>query len=133
MAGCRPHRELKWWVEVDVFTGPSDCIFLNGSQEKGPIGPENWAQNQVESKKTGQVWPHQRSVNLESNLRSANFSQKQTHEFVLFAFLLFMANKSNSSVRFLGEFMARQSAFWFYLTFRPKILMISLFVYRNLA
>ena len=35
----------------------------------------------------------------------------------MFAFLLFMANKSNSSVQFLGESMARQSAFWFYLTF----------------
>ena len=28
-----------------------------------------------------------------------------------------MANKSNSSVRFLGESTAHQSAFWFYLTF----------------
>ena len=46
-----------------------------------------------------------------------NFSQKRTDEFVLFAFLLFTANKSNSSVRFLGESTARQSPFWFYLTF----------------
>ena len=37
--------------------------------------------------------------------------KKQTDEFVLFAFLLFTANKSNSSVRFLGESTARQSAF----------------------
>ena len=29
--------------------------------------------------------------------------KKQTDEFVLFAFLLFMANKSNSSICFLGE------------------------------
>ena len=43
--------------------------------------------------------------------------KKRTDEFVLFAFLLFMANKSNSSVRFLGESTARQSAFRFYLTF----------------
>ena len=43
--------------------------------------------------------------------------KKQMDEFVLFAFLLFTANKSNSSVRFLGESMAHQSAFWFYLTF----------------
>ena len=43
--------------------------------------------------------------------------KKQTDEFVLFAFLLFMANKSNSFVRFLGESTARQSAFRFYLTF----------------
>ena len=39
-------------------------------------------------------------------------------EFVLFAFLLFTANKSNSSVCFLGEPTARQSAFRNYLTFR---------------
>ena len=43
--------------------------------------------------------------------------KKRTDEFVLFAFLLFMANKSNSSVRFLGESTAGQSAFWFFLTF----------------
>ena len=48
--------------------------------------------------------------------------KKRTDEFVLFAFLLFMANKSNSSVRFLGKSKARQSAFWFYLTFSCLIL-----------
>ena len=31
-----------------------------------------------------------------------------------------MANKTNLSVRFLRESMARQSAFWFYLTFRHQ-------------
>ena len=41
------------------------------------------------------------------------FPQKRTDEFVLFAFLLFTANKSNSSVRFLGESTACQSAFRF--------------------
>ena len=46
--------------------------------------------------------------------------KKQMDEFVLFAFLLFTANKSNLSVRFLGESMARQSAFQFYLTFRQS-------------
>ena len=37
--------------------------------------------------------------------------KKRTDKFVLFAFLLFMANKSNLSVRFFGESKARQSAF----------------------
>ena len=37
--------------------------------------------------------------------------KKRRDEFVLFAFLLFTANKSNSSIRFLGESTARQSAF----------------------
>ena len=50
--------------------------------------------------------------------------KKWTDEFVLFAFLLFTANKSNSSVRFLGESTARQSAFWFYLTFNGFVVKI---------
>ena len=37
--------------------------------------------------------------------------KKGMDESVLFAFLLFTANKSNLSVRFLGESMARRSAF----------------------
>ena len=37
--------------------------------------------------------------------------KKRTDEFDLFAFLLFTANKSNSSVHFFGESTARQSAF----------------------
>ena len=39
-------------------------------------------------------------------------SKNWTDEFDLFVFLLFTANKSNSSVRFFGESMAHQSAFW---------------------
>ena len=46
--------------------------------------------------------------------------KKRTDEFDLFAFLLFTANKSNSSVRFFGESTARQSAFRFYLNFSIK-------------
>ena len=61
------------------------------------------------------------NVNFESNLWSANFSKKRTDEFVLFAFLHFTANKSNLSIHFLGESMARQSPFWFYLTFTKTL------------
>ena len=49
--------------------------------------------------------------------RAMDSPKKRTDKFVLFAFLLFMANKSNLSVRFLGESTACQSAFRFYLTF----------------
>ena len=49
------------------------------------------------------------------------FPKQLTDKFDLFAFLLFKANKSNSSVRFLGESTACQSAFWFYLTFNASI------------
>ena len=54
---------------------------------------------------------------LKADWRAIDSPKKRTDEFVLFAFLLFTANKSNSSVRFLGESTARQSAFQFYLTF----------------
>ena len=50
--------------------------------------------------------------------RGIDSPKKQTDEFVLFALLLFTANKSNSSVHFLGESMARQSAFRIHLPFR---------------
>ena len=49
--------------------------------------------------------------------RAVDSTKKGTDEFVLFAFFLFTANKSNSSVRFLGESTARQSALQFHLTF----------------
>ena len=53
--------------------------------------------------------------------RAIDSSQKRTNEFVLFAFfLLFTANKSNSFVHCLGESMARQSCFRFYLTITGK-------------
>ena len=54
--------------------------------------------------------------------RAIDSPKKRTDEFVLFAFLLFTTNKSNSSVRFFGESTARQSAFRFYLTFSTYIL-----------
>ena len=43
--------------------------------------------------------------------RAIDSPKKRTDDFFLFAFLLFTANKSNSSVRFFGESTARQSAF----------------------
>ena len=42
--------------------------------------------------------------------RAIDSLKKRTDEFVLFAFLLLTANKSNSSIDFLGESTARQSA-----------------------
>ena len=53
--------------------------------------------------------------------RAIDSPKKWTDEFVLFAFSLFTANKSNSSVRFLGKFTARQSAFWNQLTFSELV------------
>ena len=50
--------------------------------------------------------------------RAIDSPKKRMDEFVLVAFLLFTANKSNSSVRFLGESTAHQSTFWFYPTFK---------------
>ena len=59
-----------------------------------------------------------------ADLRAIDSPKKRTDKFVLFAFLLFTANKSNSSVCFLGESTARQSAFWFYLTFTILLIKI---------
>ena len=62
-----------------------------------------WYLHKVLSK--GQLIP-------KADWRAKDSPKKPTNEFVLFAFLLFMANKSNSSVRFFGESTApRQSAF----------------------
>ena len=48
---------------------------------------------------------------------AADFPKKQRNKFVLFAFLLFTANKTISFVHFLGESMACPNCFRFYLTF----------------
>ena len=49
-----------------------------------------------------------------------NFESRLANGRTIFfvCFLLITVNKSNSSVRFLGESTARQSAFRFYLTFK---------------
>ena len=53
--------------------------------------------------------------------RAIDSPKKPTDEFVLFAFLLFTANKSNSLVRFLGESTVRQSAVRNQLTFSKTL------------
>ena len=50
-------------------------------------------------------------LNSEANWHAIDSPKKGTDEFVLFAFLLFTANKSNLSVRFFVGSTARQSAF----------------------
>ena len=59
-------------------------------------------------------------IKPEEDWRAVDSPKKESNEFVLFVFLLFMANKTNSFVRFLGESMARPNCFWFYMTFNPK-------------
>ena len=56
-------------------------------------------------------------IKPKADLRAVDSPKKRTNKFVLFAFLLFTANKTNSFVRFLGESTARQFCFRFYLTF----------------
>ena len=50
-------------------------------------------------------------INLKSRLVRRRFSLKKTDEFDLFAVKGKKANKTNSSVCFLGKSMARQCAF----------------------
>ena len=54
-------------------------------------------------------------------LSRRGISQKWRKKFVLFAFLLFTANKTNSFFRFLEESTWRQSCFLFHLTFSTSI------------
>ena len=62
-------------------------------------------------------WKPKGQIKLKEDWRVVDSPKKRTNEFVLFAFLLFTAKKSNLFVRFLGESTARQSWFRFYLTF----------------
>ena len=69
---------------------------------KGPKGPKN----------------PKGLIKLKADWRDLDSPKKRTNEIFLFAFLLFTANKTNSSVHILGVSPGRQSCFWFYLTFR---------------
>ena len=63
-------------------------------------------------------WIDKGQIKPKADWRAVDSPKKGVNEFILFAFLLFTTNKSNLFVRsFLGESMARQSCFWFYLTF----------------
>ena len=48
-------------------------------------------------------------IKPKADWRAVDSPKKRTNEFVLFAFLLFTANKSNLFVHFLGDSMVRQS------------------------
>ena len=56
-------------------------------------------------------------MKTKADWRAVDFSEKWRNKFVLFAFLLFTANKTNLFVNLLGESTARPKFFWFYLTF----------------
>ena len=54
--------------------------------------------------------------------RAVDSPEIRTNGFVLYAFLLFTANKTNLFVRFFGESTASQSCFWFYQTFKGQLI-----------
>ena len=56
-------------------------------------------------------------IKSKADWRAVDFPEKWRNKFVLFAFLLFTANKTNLFVNLLGESTARPKFFWFYLTF----------------
>ena len=58
------------------------------------------------STQCGQTIPKGQLIS-KANWRAIDSPKKQTDKLVLFAFSLFTANKSNSSIRFLGESTAR--------------------------
>ena len=53
-------------------------------------------------------------IKPKAHWRAVDSPKKRTNEFVLFAFLLFTANKTNLFVRFLGESTVRPNCFRFY-------------------
>ena len=58
-------------------------------------------------------------IKPKADCRVEESPKKGTNEQICFVcFLLFMANKTNLFVRFLGESMVRPNCFHFYLTFR---------------
>ena len=56
-------------------------------------------------------------IKPKADWRAVDSHKKQTNEFVLFAFLLFTANKTNSFICLFGESTSRPNCFRFYLTF----------------
>ena len=52
-------------------------------------------------------------IKVKADWRAVDSPKKQMNEFGLFAFLLFMVNKTNLLVHFLGESMARPNCFCF--------------------
>ena len=52
---------------------------------------------------TSKIYCTKGQIKPKTDWRAVDSPKKQTNEFVLFVFLLFMANKTNSFVRFLGE------------------------------
>ena len=60
-------------------------------------------------------------IKPKADWHAVNSPKKRTNKFVLFAFLLFTANKTNSFFRFLEESTWRQSCFLFHLTFSTSI------------
>ena len=62
--------------------------------------------------------PTKGQINSKADWSAVDSPKKRTNEFVLFAFLLFTANKTNSFVRFWGESTAHPNCFWFHLTFK---------------
>jgi hypothetical protein len=68
---------------------------------------------------------------LKADWRAIESPKKRTDEFILFAFLLFTASKSNSFICFLGESTACQSAFRFYLSFSDRQKIVDSQIYQR--
>ena len=59
-------------------------------------------------------------IKPKADRRTLDSPKKRTDELVLFAFLVVVANKTNSFVLFRGESTARPNCFRFYLTFNGR-------------
>ena len=104
--------EFIWnFLLVTHISGRSDrppCIVSRGIYARNVIlGIAHWEFFHIILKK----WSLEKGQLIsKADWRAIDSPKKRKNEFVLFAFLFFTANKSNSSVRFLGESMVHQSA-----------------------
>ena len=83
------------------------------------ISPNYFLQYEFQLFQWKYIWETSSGLKYCSDLSLFEFDspKKWMKELVLFAFLLFTANKTNSSVHFLVESTSCPKCFWFYLTF----------------
>ena len=113
------HDRWKFYNYFDPipYIAPKVCCMNNGEREKGENSWWCWALEKPRHIFLLCLILHRRKTKgqliSKADWRAIDSPKKRTDKFVLFAFLLFRANKSNSSVCFLGESTACQSLFDF--------------------
>ena len=104
--------------EANIVVILHKYTFLNASTQNWDSGRQKIGRGKGSSikrslfKKQGLASKSQ--MKPKSLWHTVNSPKKWTNEFVLFAFLLFTANKTNLFLPFLGESTAHPNCFWFF-------------------